>query len=516
MFDTRPPSPITTSTNPREAPPTAIIIFGASGDLTARKLIPALYNLNLDGLLPTDFYLFGFGRSPLPDSEFQKLNTTHIKNFSRRPFNQDKWSTVQSHTFYHTGSYEALNDFISLKEKIDAIEKNIGKPIQLLFYLSTPPTVFKPILENLGNSGLASRYLDTKLASKVIIEKPFGRDLDSAHDLNTIITQQFDENQVFRIDHYLGKETVQDLLILRFANSIFEPIWNLNYISYVEITVAESLGVGKRVSYYDQSGALRDMIQNHLMQLLSLIAMEPPISIDPEDIRNEKVKLLKSIQPVKLAIDGGDVVRGQYKEGLIDGEKVPGYLEEPGIHSDSYTETFVALKLLINNWRWNGVPFYIRSGKRMARRVSEIAIHFKYPHSSLFKEANKYDLVPNTLAIQIQPDEGSTLIINCKIPGLETRTQPIKMHFRYATTFGSETPEAYERLILDAMLHDNTLFIRSDETEASWKLCTPILDFWKESKHNGLEKYAAGTWGPIAATELLWNDKHQWRKFIEP
>jgi len=511
MPDTHPAS-APSSSKLREVPPTAIIIFGASGDLTARKLIPALYNLNLDNLLPTDFYLFGFGRSSLPDSEFQQLNITHIKDFSRRLFNADKWSTVQSKTYYQTGSYETLSDFIILKEKIDALEKNIGKPIQLLFYLSTPPTVFKPTLENLGNSGLASRHLGTKLASKVIIEKPFGRDLGSAHDLNAIITHQFQENQVFRIDHYLGKETVQDLLILRFANSIFEPIWNLNYVNYVEITVAESLGVGKRGGYYDQSGALRDMIQNHIMQLLSLIAMEPPISTDPEDIRNEKVKLLKAIQPVKLAVDGGDVVRGQYEEGLIAGEKVPGYLQEADIYPNSYTETFVALKLLINNWRWNGVPFYVRSGKRMARRVSEIAIHFKYPHGSLFKEASKYDLIPNTLVIQIQPDEGSTLIINCKVPGLETRTQPIKMHFRYATTFGSETPEAYERLILDAMLHDNTLFIRSDEAETSWKLCTPILNFWQECKHHGLEKYTAGSWGPTTATELLWNDKHEWRK----
>lgn len=509
------PSPASTTNKSRGVPATAVIIFGASGDLTARKLMPALYNLQFDKLLPNDFYLFGFGRKPLPDSEFQTLNASHIKDFSRRPFVNEKWNPVLSKTFYHTGNYDNLSDFTALKEKIDKIEKDIGQPLQLLFYLSTPPTVFKPILENLGNSGLARRYPNTKLTSKVIIEKPFGRDLASARELNTIITQQFQENQVFRIDHYLGKETVQDLLVLRFANSIFEPIWNLNYINYVEITVAESLGVGKRSSYYDQSGALRDMIQNHIMQLLSLIAMEPPISTDPEDIRNEKVKLLKAIQPIKLAAEGGDVIRGQYEEGLIAGEKVPGYLQEAGVQPDSFTETFVALKLLINNWRWNGVPFYIRSGKRMARRVSEIAIHFKYPHGSLFKEASKYDLIPNTLAIQIQPDEGSALILNCKVPGLETRTQPIKMHFRYATTFGSETPEAYERLILDAMLHDNTLFIRSDEAETSWKLCTPILDFWKECRHHGLEKYAAGSWGPTAAAELLWNDKHEWRK-IDP
>ena len=496
----------------RGAPPTAVIIFGASGDLTARKLIPALYNLSVDSLLPADFYLFGFSRKPIHDEDFRQKTEENIKSFSRRAHNKDVWARVENQTFYHSGDYNDLEAFHSLAKKLNEIEEELGRPVQLVFYVSTPPTVLKPILENLGPSGLAAKHEGTPLASKVIIEKPFGRDLASARELNKIITQQFNEDQVYRIDHYLGKETVQNLMVLRFANSIFEPVWNLRYVDYVEITVAESLGVGTRGGYYDQSGALRDMIQNHTMQLLSLVAMEPPISSNPEDIRNEKVKLLQAIQPVKLDLEDSDVVRAQYTEGLIGGEKVPGYLSEEGMSSNSFTETYVAARLAINNWRWKGVPFYVRSGKRMARRVSEIAIHFKYPPGSLFQDASKFDIVNNTLVIQIQPDEGTTFLLNSKVPGLETRTQPVKMHFRYATTFGSNTPEAYERLILDAILGDSTLFIRGDETEASWKLYTPILEFWQKCRKRGLKQYTSGSWGPLGADQLLWKKQHLWRK----
>ena len=496
----------------RGVPPTAIIIFGASGDLTARKLVPAIYNLGLDNLLPTDFRLIGFGRKAIPDDNFRQMTREHLEKYSRRPLNNDCWERLAPSITYHEGAYDDLESYKALAQKLEALQSSFGKDIQLLFYISTPPNVFQPILENIGKSGLASWHQGSTLASKIIIEKPFGKDLNSAKALNAVIREQFEESQVYRIDHYLGKETVQDLLVQRFANSIFEPIWNFRYVDCIQITVAEELGVGTRGGYYDQSGALRDMIQNHTMQLLSLVAMEPPVSLSPEDIRDEKVKLIKAIQPVNLSPEGGDVVRAQYTEGLINGERVPAYMQEAGIPTDSFTETYMAIRLFINNWRWQGVPIYLRSGKRMARRASEIAIQFKRPPGALFSDTARFDLAPNTMVLQIQPDEGTTLLMNSKIPGLETRTQPVKMYFRYATTFGSNTPEAYERLILDAMSGDGTLFIRGDETEASWSIYTPILDFWHNSGKRGLETYAAGSWGPVASDRLLWESRHEWRR----
>lgn len=496
----------------RGAAPTVIVIFGASGDLTKRKLVPAIYNLGLDNLLPTDFYLIGFGRSPIEDAEFRKQSTECIEQFSRRTMNRDIWEKIERNTLYHSGGYDDLDAFSSLKEKILGIEQALERKVQILFYISTPPNVFKPILENLGASGLSRHHQGTSIASKVIIEKPFGRDLDSARKLNQTITNQFEETQVYRIDHYLGKETVQDLLVQRFANSIFEPLWNRQYVDCVQITVAESLGVGSRGGYYDQSGALRDMIQNHAMQLLALTAMEPPVSLNHEAIRNEKVKVLQAIQPLSLNPERPDAIRAQYESGLVEGQKVKGYLEEANIPQSSFTETYAALRFQINNWRWEGVPFYIRSGKRMARRVSEIAIQFKRPPGILFTRGNHFDIAPNTMVMRIQPDEGITVLMNSKIPGLETRTQPVKMHFRYATTFGSNTPEAYERLILDAMIGDSTLFIRGDETEASWRLVSPILENWQERGRDGMDTYVAGSWGPLSADQLLWSNKHEWRR----
>ena len=318
------------------------------------------------------------------------------------------------------------------------------------------------------------------------------------------------ESQVFRIDHYLGKETVQSLLVQRFANSIFEPVWNRNYVSCVQITVSEELGVGKRGGYYDKSGALRDMVQNHVMQLLALTAMEPPSSLNPEAIRDEKVKALKAIKPLKLKGENAEVVRGVYSEGLVQGEKAIGYLNEEGIPHDSFTETYAAMCLYIENWRWKGVPFYLRSGKRLAAKASEIAVQFKRPPGILFGEDERFSLAPNLLVIRIQPNEGITLYLNSKTPGLETQLQPIELSFGYETTFGSNTPEAYERLILDALNGDGTLFIRGDEAEISWKLLSPILDFWDEQKTNGLENYSAGTWGPIGADKLLLARGHDW------
>ncbi|MGC6424362.1 MAG: glucose-6-phosphate dehydrogenase [Lentimonas sp.] len=496
----------------RGAPPTIMVIFGASGDLTARKLVPAIFNLGVDNLLPGEFHLIGYGRKPIENDKFRKIMDEAINEHSRRPLNKDIWERVRQYMVYHDGGYDDLDAFTSLAERINKIEKDLGRAVQRLFYISTPPGVFQPIIKNLGASGMAKAHLHTKFASKVIIEKPFGKDLDSARELNAVINNVFEETQVYRIDHYLGKETVQDLLVQRFANSIFEPMWNREYVDNVQITVAESLGVGTRGGYYETSGALRDMIQNHTMQLVALTAMEPPVSLDPESIRDEKVKVLKAIQPLKLKPGGGDVIRARYTSGLVNGNPVKGYMEEQGIPADSSTETYAALRLSINNWRWQGVPFYIRSGKRMARRASEIAIQFKRPPGILFSEGKRFNVAPNTMVISIQPDEGVTLVMNSKVPGLETRTQPVKMHFRYATTFGSNTPEAYERLILDAMVGDSTLFIRGDETEASWNLVTPILKHWEECGQNGLEEYAAGSWGPLASERLLWEKSHQWRR----
>jgi glucose-6-phosphate 1-dehydrogenase len=495
----------------RGAPPTVVVIFGASGDLTARKLIPAVYNLSCDNLLPADFFLVGYGRTAIPDEEFRTMAAAAIKEFSRRELDSEVWNRIAAHTSYVAGAYDDKAAFDRLAQHIDAIEKNLGRELQILFYISTPPSVFAPILKMLGASGLAARNRDHPHHSKVIIEKPFGRDLASARALNATIQSVFEERQVYRIDHYLGKETVQDLLVQRFANAIFEPLWNRNFIDSVQITVAEEVGVGTRGGYYEQSGCLRDMIQNHTMQLVALTAMEPPVSLDAEAIRDEKVKLLRAIQPLALG-PGGDVARAQYTAGMLGGKMVKGYLEEEGINPQSRTETYAAVRLSINNWRWQGVPFYLRSGKRMARRVSEIAINFKRPPGTLFAEDGKFDLSTNILAFQIQPDEGLGLILNTKIPGLETRTQPVKMSFRYATTFGSNTPEAYERLVLDAMVGDGTLFIRGDEALASWQLYTPVLEAWAAAGREGMDSYAAGSWGPANADALLQKNHHAWRQ----
>lgn len=496
----------------RGAPPTVLVIFGASGDLTQRKLIPAIANLALDNLLPSEFHFIGFGRTPVSDADFRTLSKEAIESHSRRSIIDDVWERIRPQFSYHAGDYGDEDAFKALADRIHEMEKQRDSHFQLLFYISTPPGVFSNIIRNLGSSGLASHGADSDHPARVIIEKPFGHDLESARELNRTLRSHFREDQIYRIDHYLGKETVQDLLVQRFANAIFEPIWNREYVSCVQVTVAEQLGVGSRAGYYDQSGALRDMIQNHAMQLVSLTAMEPPVSLDPESIRDEKVKVLKAIQPLDLRNSEGDAVRAQYREGLIEGQRVHGYKQENGVPVGSSTETYAALRLFINNWRWKGVPFYVRSGKRMARRTSEIAIQFKRPPGILFSEGNRFDLSPNVMVIRVQPDEGVTLLLNSKVPGLETRTQPVKMHFNYATTFGSNTPEAYERLILDAMIGDSTLFIRGDETEESWRIITPVLEHWKECDARGLETYSAGSWGPLAAERLLWEHKHEWRR----
>ena len=496
----------------RGAPPTVVVIFGASGDLTARKLLPAVYNLSHDNLLPADFHLVGFGRKVMADDEFRAVAAAAVKEFSRREPEPEVWARVAARTSYVAGGYDEPAAYQRLAAQLAELERQLGRDLQRIFYVSTPPSVFAPIIEQLGACGLAAVHRDTPFHSKVIIEKPFGKDLASALALNAAIRGVFAEHQVYRIDHYLGKETVQDLLVQRFANAIFEPLWNRNFIASVQITVAEEVGVGLRGGYYEQSGCLRDMLQNHTMQLLALTAMEPPGSLAPEAIRDEKVKVLNAIQPLVVG-PGGDVARAQYAAGMVAGRAVPGYLEEEGIAAASATETYAALRLSINNWRWQGVPFYLRSGKRLARRVSEIAVNFRRPPGTLFAgETARFDLAANTLAFQIQPDEGLSLILNTKIPGLETRTQPVKMNFRYATTFGSNTADAYERLVLDAIIGDGTLFIRGDETEASWRLYTPVLESWRAAGREGMDSYPAGSWGPASAEALLAGAQHRWRQ----
>ena len=491
-------------------PPTIIVIFGASGDLTARKLAPAIFNLSQDRLLPENCFLIGVGRSPMEDKEFRSYLKESLEQYSRRIIDEENWNKLEPNIYFHGGAYDDLQSFKILENMILGLEKELQQPAQCLFYISTPPGVFMPILENLGESGLARRHRGTETASKVIIEKPFGRDLASAQQLNQVINRRFDESQVFRIDHYLGKETVQSLLVQRFANSIFEPVWNRNYVSSVQITVSEDLGVGSRGGYYDKSGALRDMIQNHVMQLLALTAMEPPSSLDPESIRDEKVKALKALKPLVLGGDSPDVIRASYAEGLVNGSPAKSYLEEKGIPDESETETYAALRLYLDNWRWKGVPFYIRSGKRLAMKASEIVVQFTRPPAILFGQDSRLKVSPNLLVIRIQPNEGVTLYLNSKTPGLETKLQPIKLAFGYETTFGSNTPEAYERLILDSLNGDGTLFIRGDEAETSWGLLTPVLDYWNNQGREGLENYASGTWGPLAADKLLLGSGHEW------
>jgi glucose-6-phosphate 1-dehydrogenase len=446
----------------------------------------------------------------MSDDSFKDYLKESLKSHSRRQIGEETWGRLSANLSFHAGPYDDLESFRKLEEKISAIEKQLGQKAQCLFYVSTPPGVFMSILENLGTSGLAKRHQGENTASKVIIEKPFGRDLASARELNEVINRRFREEQVFRIDHYLGKETVQSLLVQRFANSIFEPVWNRNYVSSVQITVSEDLGVGSRGGYYDRSGALRDMIQNHVMQLLALTAMEPPSSLDPEAIRDEKVKALKALKPISLDTDAPEIVRGVYAEGLVGGKRANGYLEEQGIPEDSTTETYTALRLSLDNWRWKGVPFYIRSGKRLAMKASEIVVQFSRPPAILFGQDQRFRVSPNLLVIRIQPNEGITLYLNSKTPGLETKLQPIKLAFGYETTFGSNTPEAYERLILDALNGDGTLFIRGDEAETSWELLSPVLDFWDSQGKTGLETYSAGTWGPLAADKLLLTGGHEW------
>ncbi|AEJ39239.1 glucose-6-phosphate 1-dehydrogenase [Sulfobacillus acidophilus TPY] len=495
-------------TERRRPDPFTLVIFGAAGDLAHRKLFPALYNLMVDGWLPPDFRIVGIARRAYNNAEFRQEVATSVQSFSRRPPDLAVLNRLTGGLSYITADFKDPAAYEALKTLLTDPEG--GFPPNYLFYLATPPQAYRVIAAAIGEAGL-NRSPDPHGWVRIIVEKPFGHDLESALSLNHDLHQVFEEPQIYRIDHYLGKETVQNILVFRFANGIFEPLWNRQYIDHVQITVAESLGVEGRGSYYDQAGALRDMVQNHMLQLLSLIAMEPPVAFEADAVRDEKVKVLRSIRPFSTRDITQFTVRAQYETGSIDGEVVPGYLDEPDIASDSRTETYVALRLLIDNWRWAGVPFYLRTGKRLAKRATEIAIQFKRAPRQFFRQTETSELEPNQLTIKIQPDEGISLRFGAKVPGPAIRVRTVNMEFLYGTSFAGSPPEAYERLLLDAMVGDSTLFTRKDEVEEAWTLVTSILHGWERAR-GPLATYESGSWGPREADELIARDGFQWRR----
>jgi glucose-6-phosphate 1-dehydrogenase len=492
----------------------ALVIFGASGDLAQRKLLPAVWGLFLDGLLPRDFAVVGYARTPKTDDAFRAETREALQQSSRgRPPGDEAWRAFAARLRYVAGGYDDPAGFRALGSRLEELAAEPGGARNAIFYLATPPTVFVPIVRGLGESGLARRGSVRAPWSRLIIEKPFGRSLAGARDLNREVLAAFAEHQVFRIDHYLGKETVQNIMVLRFANSIFEPLWNQRYIDHVQVTVAETVGVEQRAAYYEHAGALRDIVQNHLMHLVCLVAMEPPVALSPDAVRDEKVQVLRSLRPIPRRCAAEGLVRAQYAAGTIHGKAVPGYREEPGVAPDSTTETFVAMKAFVDNWRWAGVPFYLRTGKRLAARITEISIHFKAIPRILFGALSLGPLPPNVLALRIQPNEGISLQFEVKVPGHAMRIQPYQLDFGYKEAFGRGPPEAYERLLLDAALGDSTLFTRGDEVEAAWAFLDPVLQGCAESPAGPLPAYAAGTWGPAEADALIGADGFRWALF---
>jgi glucose-6-phosphate 1-dehydrogenase len=493
--------------------PCSIVIFGASGDLTARKLIPALYHLCKEKQMPSDFRIIGFARREKTDDSWRQELREALDEFSRtKPVDEAVWQSFSKNIFYCMGDITDSAAYQKLEKQLtsfgsEAIRKN------LLFYLATMPSQFGLVVEQLHKAGLLHKDNDNGW-QRIVVEKPFGHDLASAHQLNSELTRYAREDQVFRIDHYLGKETVQNILMFRFSNSIFERLWNRDTVDHVQITVGEKIGVGQRGGYYEEAGALRDMVQNHMLQVTSLVAMEPPVSLDSEPVRDEKVKLLKSIRPLKPEDVAKQVVRGQYFAGAVDGEPRPGYRQEPKVKPNSNVETYVAVKLFIDNWRWSGVPFYLRTGKNLPASASEVRIQFRPTPHVLFAAACGEGLDANALTLRLQPNEGISLRFNGKVPGTTLGVRPVRMHFSYDSEFGAYTPEAYERLLLEAMAGDATLFIRRDEVETAWKIVDSIRTAWDDKPLTNREFYAAGTWGPVAADDLLAQSGHRWHEPI--
>ncbi len=490
--------------------PCAIVIFGASGDLASRMLLPALYNLALDGRLPPSFAVVGFARTDWSDDDFRAQALAAVQEFSRRPIDPAVWESFAGNLHYVPGEYHEPQSHQRLAGVLERVERDCGTAGNHLYYLALPPSAAPAVIEQLGSVG---HNREGTAWSRVIVEKPFGEDLQSALRLNKLLHRVFDEDDVYRIDHYLGKETVQNILVFRFANGIFEPIWNRRYVDHVQITVAESIGIGRRGGYYEETGALRDIVQNHMMHLLSLVAMEPPIAFNGRSVRDEKVKVLHAVRHLRADELPLCTARGQYGRGRVNGEEAPAYREEPEVAPASTTETFVALKMFVDNWRWAGVPFYLRTGKRLPKRDTEIAIQFRRAPHLLFRDiVDITSLEPNVLTMRIQPDEGISLKFHTKVPGSPLRIRTADMDFMYGASFPGEAPTAYETLLLDALRGDATLFTRADEVEAAWSITDGIIGGWHTLPAPAFPNYLAGSWGPAEAEALIESDGRQWRK----
>jgi glucose-6-phosphate 1-dehydrogenase len=489
--------------------PCAMVIFGAGVDLTKRKLIPAIYNLVKGGLLPGQFAIIGVSAEVFSTEEFRDRATADIKEFSTSPVDMTSWDWFVKRIYYISGDFNDQQLYVKLEDELNKVEREQGTHGNCLFYLATSPKLFTLVVKRLGEKGLTKQ--DETHWRRVVIEKPFGQDLPSAVALNREILEVLEEKQVFRIDHYLGKETVQNILAFRFANGIFEPVWNRRYVDHVQVTVAEELGVELRGGYYDQAGALRDMVPNHIFQLITLTAMEPPISFEADEVHDEQTKVLRAIQQLTPERVLDQAVRGQYGEGMINGKRVPAYRAEPNVDPHSHTPTYVAMALHIDNWRWAGVPFYLRTGKRLGQRLTQIAIRFRRPPFMLFRNTSVNNIAPNELVISIQPDEGISLSFEAKVPGPVVRLGAVNMNFQYSDYFGTTPSTGYETLLYDCMMGDSTLFQRADMVEAAWAAVQPILDVWNALPPRDFPNYAAGSWGPDQATELLRRDGREWR-----
>jgi len=497
------------------APACIFVIFGAGGDLTKRKLIPALYNLSSQGLLPERFAIVGVDRVDYDSEGYRDYLESEVKQLVGADLDAALWDDLVRRAYYTQGDFRDLQAYVHLDNFLAEVDKAQRTPGSYLFYLATPPRFFGEIATHLGQSGLSQEEPGTW--RRLIIEKPFGHDLETARELNAVLHRSLDERQIYRIDHYLGKETVQNIMAYRFANSTVEPIWNHRYIDHVQITVAESLGVENRASYYEQAGALRDMVPNHLLALLGIIAMEPPNSFEADEVRDEQAKVLRAVQPFSPEAVLTKTVRGQYGEGRMPGTgKVTGYRKEPGIADNSRTETFVAMKLKIDSWRWAGVPFYLRTGKRMPGRYTEIVVEYKHAPNAMFRDAHKRKVAANRLVLRIQPNEGIGLSFNAKVPGPNPRLGVVEMDFNYADYFGSDPHTGYETLIYDCMNGDATLFKRADHIELGWDIVQPVLDVWHALPPRDFPNYAAGTWGPAAADLLLADDRRRWHGCTAP